>query len=194
MKLSRASDNCAMMACAGAIRSALTASLSAQAASAAPERKSPRPMRSLPSVQSIDPPSRRLLRPMSPPSRIRDRAIRQRRLRPIPPPRPASCPPGTGLQIQGLPGESVPWSIVVLLTALTLIPSILMCITPFARLLIVFHFLRQALGLQTTPSNQTLIGLSLILTFFLMQPVADADLRGLRSFPCRPARSPPWKR
>jgi flagellar biosynthetic protein FliP len=44
--------------------------------------------------------------------------------------------------------------------------------TPFARLLIVFHFLRQALGLQTTPSNQTLIGLSLILTFFLMQPVA----------------------
>jgi flagellar biosynthetic protein FliP len=44
--------------------------------------------------------------------------------------------------------------------------------TPFARLLIVFHFLRQALGLQTTPSNQTLIGLSLIMTFFLMQPVA----------------------
>jgi flagellar biosynthetic protein FliP len=45
--------------------------------------------------------------------------------------------------------------------------------TPFARLLIVFHFLRQALGLQTTPSNQTLIGLSLIMTFFLMQPVAN---------------------
>jgi flagellar biosynthetic protein FliP len=43
--------------------------------------------------------------------------------------------------------------------------------TPFARLLIVFHFLRQALGLQTTPTNQTLIGLSLVLTFFLMQPV-----------------------
>jgi flagellar biosynthetic protein FliP len=60
---------------------------------------------------------------------------------------------------------------VILLTALTLIPSILLCVTPFARLLIVFHFLRQALGLQTTPSNQTLIGLSLILTFFLMQPV-----------------------
>jgi flagellar biosynthetic protein FliP len=59
-----------------------------------------------------------------------------------------------------------------MLTALTLIPSILVCLTPFARLLIVFHFLRQALGLQTTPSNQTLIGLSMILTFFLMQPVA----------------------
>jgi flagellar biosynthesis protein FliP len=77
------------------------------------------------------------------------------------------------LQIQGMQGESVPWSIVVLLTVLTLIPSILLCITPFARLLIVFHFLRQALGLQTTPSNQTLIGLSLILTFFLMQPVGE---------------------
>jgi flagellar biosynthesis protein FliP len=77
-----------------------------------------------------------------------------------------------GLQIQGMPGSSVPWSIVLMLTALTLIPSILLCVTPFARLLIVFHFLRQALGLQTTPSNQTLIGLSMILTFFLMHPVA----------------------
>jgi flagellar biosynthetic protein FliP len=83
---------------------------------------------------------------------------------------PAANNPGV-LQIQGMHGESVPWSIVVLLTLLTLIPSILLCATPFARLLIVFHFLRQALGLQTTPSNQTLIGLSLILTFFLMQPV-----------------------
>lgn len=68
-------------------------------------------------------------------------------------------------------GQSVPWSIVLVLTGLTLIPSLLLCVTPFARLLIVFHFLRQALGLQTTPSNQTLIGLSLILTYFLMQPV-----------------------
>jgi flagellar biosynthesis protein FliP len=87
------------------------------------------------------------------------------------PPQPAA---NNGfLQIQGMQGESVPWTIVVLLTVLTLIPSILLCITPFARLLIVFHFLRQALGLQTTPSNQTLIGLSLILTFFLMQPVGQ---------------------
>ena len=85
--------------------------------------------------------------------------------------RPMAMPKG-GLQIQGIPGANVPWSIVIMLTALTLIPSILMCVTPFARLLIVFHFLRQALGLQTTPSNQTLIGLSVILTFFLMHPVA----------------------
>jgi len=83
--------------------------------------------------------------------------------------------PSTGqaaIQLQGVPGGSVPWSVVILLTGLTLIPSILLCVTPFARLLIVFHFLRQALGLQTTPSNQTLIGLSLVLTFFLMEPTA----------------------
>ena len=86
----------------------------------------------------------------------------------------ASSPAGNGgLQITGAPGGSVPWNIIVMLTALTLVPSILVCMTPFARLLIVFHFLRQALGLQTTPSNQTLIGLSIILTFFLMQPVAS---------------------
>jgi flagellar biosynthetic protein FliP len=77
----------------------------------------------------------------------------------------------SGIQVTGLGGSSAPWTIVVLLTFLSLIPSLLLCVTPFARLLIVFHFLRQALGLQTTPSNQTLIGLSMILTFFLMQPV-----------------------
>lgn len=66
---------------------------------------------------------------------------------------------------------SVPWNIVVLLTLLTLVPALLVALTPFARLLIVFHFLRQALGTQTAPSNQTLIGLSLVLTYFLMQPV-----------------------
>lgn len=75
------------------------------------------------------------------------------------------------LKITGFGGGSTQWTIVVLLTFLTLIPSILICMTPFARLLIVFHFLRQALGLQTTPSNQTLVGLSMIMTFFLMQPV-----------------------
>ena len=84
----------------------------------------------------------------------------------------------SGFSLPGLPGAipggSAPWNIVVLLTLLTLIPAIVLSMTPFVRLLIVFHFLRQALGTQTTPSNQTLIGLSLILTFFLMQPVGAA--------------------
>jgi flagellar biosynthetic protein FliP len=74
----------------------------------------------------------------------------------------------------GASGGSVPWNIVVLLTILTLLPAIVLSMTPFVRLLVVFHFLRQALGTQTTPTNQTLIGLSLILTFFLMQPVGVA--------------------
>ena len=71
---------------------------------------------------------------------------------------------------------SLPWGIVVLLTVLTLLPAILLCMTPFVRLLVVFHFLRQALGTQTTPTNQTLVGLSLVLTWFLMQPVV-ADIQ-----------------
>jgi flagellar biosynthesis protein FliP len=71
-------------------------------------------------------------------------------------------------------GGSVPWNIVILLTLLTLLPALLLSMTPFVRLLVVFHFLRQALGTQSTPSNQTLIGLALILTYFLMQPVGVA--------------------
>ena len=78
-----------------------------------------------------------------------------------------------GIKITGLGSSSAPWTIVVLLTILALIPSLMICLTPFARLLVVFHFLRHALGLQTTPSNQTLIGLSLVLTFFIMQPVGE---------------------
>jgi flagellar biosynthetic protein FliP len=96
----------------------------------------------------------------------------------IPPIHLGPLPAGSNeLRITGLGGASPQWTIVVLLTFLTLIPSILICMTPFARLLIVFHFLRQALGLQTTPSNQTLIGLSVIMTFFLMQPIGAAIYR-----------------
>jgi flagellar biosynthetic protein FliP len=79
------------------------------------------------------------------------------------------------LQAQGLrlPGvnNDLSWTVVVILTLVTLIPAILVSMTPFVRLLVVFHFLRQALGTQTAPSNQILIGLSLFLTYFIMQPV-----------------------
>jgi flagellar biosynthesis protein FliP len=67
--------------------------------------------------------------------------------------------------------KSVPWSIVVGLTLLTLLPALLLAMTPMVRLLVVFHFLRQALGTQTAPSNQLLMGLALMMTWFLMQPV-----------------------
>lgn len=68
-------------------------------------------------------------------------------------------------------GRSVPWSIVFGLTLLTLLPALLLSITPMVRLLVVFHFLRQALGTQTAPSNQVLMGLALMMTWFLMLPV-----------------------
>jgi flagellar biosynthesis protein FliP len=68
-------------------------------------------------------------------------------------------------------GQSVPWSIVLGLTLLTLLPALLLSMTPMVRLLVVFHFLRQALGTQTAPSNQVLMGLAMMMTWFLMQPV-----------------------
>jgi flagellar biosynthetic protein FliP len=61
--------------------------------------------------------------------------------------------------------------IVILLTILTLLPSILMMLTGFTRIIIVLSFIRQALGMQQTPPNQVLIGLGLFLTFFVMQPI-----------------------
>ena len=85
-------------------------------------------------------------------------------------------PPAPGLPwtAPGGASGSVPWNILVLLTLLTLLPALVLSMTPFVRLLVVFHFLRQALGTQSTPTNQTLIGLSLVLTYFLMQPVGAA--------------------
>ena len=86
-----------------------------------------------------------------------------------------TAPVGNGISLSfGRNAGSAPWNVIVLLTVLTLLPALLLAMTPFARLLVVFHFLRQALGTQTAPSNQTLIGLALILTLFLMQPVLAA--------------------
>lgn len=61
--------------------------------------------------------------------------------------------------------------IILLLTVLTLAPAILILMTSFTRIIVVFSFLRQALGTQQMPPNQLLVGLSLFLTFFVMQPV-----------------------
>ncbi len=65
---------------------------------------------------------------------------------------------------------SVLMQILFLLTVLSPAPAILIMMTPFTRLAIVFSFLRQALGTQQTPSNQIIAGLSLFLTFFIMMP------------------------
>jgi len=68
---------------------------------------------------------------------------------------------------------STPMQIIILMTLLTLLPAIIMSITPFLRISIVLHFLRQALGTQSAPSNQVLAGLSMFLTMVLIQPVAS---------------------
>jgi len=83
----------------------------------------------------------------------------------------ASVPLLPDLNSKLLPSNSTPWTILFVLTLITLLPAILMAMTPLVRLLVVFHFLRQALGTQTAPSNPTLLGLALMMTWFLMTPV-----------------------
>ena len=61
----------------------------------------------------------------------------------------------------------------VLLTLLSFVPAIVLMMTSFTRIIIVFSLLRQAMGTQTSPPNQVLLGLSLFLTFFVMSPVAE---------------------
>lgn len=69
------------------------------------------------------------------------------------------------------------------ITVLTLAPSILVMMTCFTRIIVVFHFLKQALGTTTQPPNQLLTGLALFLTFFVMQPVLDqANNEGIQPY------------
>lgn len=68
---------------------------------------------------------------------------------------------------------SVTMQILLLMTAMSFIPAMVIMLTSFTRIIVVLSILRQALGLQQTPSNQVLIGLSLFMTFFIMAPVFD---------------------
>ncbi|SFF96913.1 flagellar type III secretion system pore protein FliP [Neptunomonas qingdaonensis] len=68
---------------------------------------------------------------------------------------------------------SVTIQILALMTMLTFLPAMIMMMTSFTRIIIVFAILRQALGLQSTPSNQIMVGLALFLTFFIMTPVLE---------------------
>ena len=92
------------------------------------------------------------------------------------PPNPPATPmsPLAGLALDDGSGQmGLPVQILLLLTLLTLLPAAIASLTPFLRIVIVLHFLRQAIGTQTAPSNQTLLGLALFLTVILMQPVVD---------------------
>lgn len=70
---------------------------------------------------------------------------------------------------------TVSLQILTLMTLLTFLPAALMMMTSFTRIIIVLSILRQAMGVQSTPSNQILVGLSLFLTFFIMHPVFDTS-------------------
>ncbi|MCB2426286.1 flagellar type III secretion system pore protein FliP [Methylophaga pinxianii] len=71
----------------------------------------------------------------------------------------------------GSQSYSLTLQILALMTVLTLLPAALLMMTSFTRIIIVLAILRQAMGVQSTPSNQILIGLALFLTFFIMSPV-----------------------
>ena len=73
----------------------------------------------------------------------------------------------------GTENYSVTLQILALMTLLTFLPAVVMMMTSFTRIIVVFAILRQALGLQQTPSNQILVGLALFLTLFIMTPVLD---------------------
>ena len=88
------------------------------------------------------------------------------------PPAFAAPPTDLNLKVDGIGTLSAPLQIVMVLTLLSFLPAALVIMTCFTRIVIVFHFLRQALGTQEMPSNQILIGLTLFLTAFIMAPVA----------------------
>ncbi|MGL5632994.1 MAG: flagellar type III secretion system pore protein FliP, partial [Azovibrio sp.] len=75
------------------------------------------------------------------------------------------------------PGNTTTYSLsiqtLLTLTALSFIPATLLMMTSFTRIIIVFSLLRHAMGTQTAPPTQVLVGLALFLTFFIMAPVAD---------------------
>ncbi len=98
------------------------------------------------------------------------------------PARPTAPADTAGLDLGGLPqvdlapaedGYALPIQLLLLLTVLTLAPAIIILMTSFTRLVVVFSILRTALGLQQSPPRQVIIGLSLFLSVFIMQPVLN---------------------
>ena len=88
-----------------------------------------------------------------------------------------------GLEGTGKPGDvSVAIQLVIVMTLLTLAPSMIILMTSFTRIVIVLGFVRTALGVPSAPSNQIIVGLSLFLTFFIMGPVFDKASVPIRDF------------
>ena len=74
----------------------------------------------------------------------------------------------------GVQSYSLTLQLLALMTVLTLLPSMLLMMTSFVRIIIVFSILRQALGTGQTPPNNVLVGISLFLTLFIMAPTLEA--------------------
>ncbi|MFP4543412.1 MAG: flagellar type III secretion system pore protein FliP [Bacteroidota bacterium] len=104
------------------------------------------------------------------------------------------APPGSAFPLPNLsvninPGEEggndlvLTLQILTVITVLTMAPSILVLMTSFTRIIVVFHFLKQALGTHTQPPSQLLTGLAMFLTFFVMEPVLDqANRNGIQPY------------
>ena len=83
----------------------------------------------------------------------------------------------------GVQTYSLSLQILILMTALTLLPAILLAMTAFTRIIVVLSILRQAIGLTTTPSNQILTGLALFMTFFIMSSTIERSYAdGIKPF------------
>lgn len=100
---------------------------------------------------------------------------------------PVWAEPVTALTLQNTDGSeqslAINIQVLLLMTALTLLPSMLIMLTAFTRIVVVFAILRQALGLQQTPSNQILVGLALFLSIFVMLPVLqDVNDRAVQPY------------
>ena len=89
---------------------------------------------------------------------------------------PATTAPGINVTLNGIDGKGdlgVAIQIIFLMSLLTLAPSILMLTTAFTRIIIVLGFVRNAVGVQSAPSSQIIIGIALFLTLFVMSPILD---------------------
>jgi flagellar biosynthetic protein FliP len=100
---------------------------------------------------------------------------------------PFSATAANGIEAITIAGDgksySVTLQILAVMTVLTVLPSLLVMMTSFTRIIIVFSILRQAMGTPQTPSNQILLGLALFLTFFIMSPVLEkANNEGLQPY------------
>ncbi|NNM76934.1 flagellar type III secretion system pore protein FliP [Sphingomonas sp. ID1715] len=95
----------------------------------------------------------------------------------VTPPAQPGAPEALDRALGQLGGGSAPLSlslqVLIIMSLLTVLPSLLLMMTSFTRIIIVLSILRQALGLQQTPPNQVLVGLSLFLTLFIMAPVLN---------------------